>query len=265
MDKRVAALIGLSILVVLAGCNGATGPQSPASTSPVPAENETDTSETVYNGVQLPNGTAATSITETEVLAGHQALLANQDYRIGINLTHGTAGRIVNTTTVIASNRSSQQLYLQSDLPGRTFEKYSTDTQSVSRTIIGNDTSISESGVDSFEAVHEREAQPGGLLTSILTSAEFAAVNTTTIDGQDAIVYNITDVSGTNSTRLPSEVEQFYGSLTIDDHGLIHEATLGTLGTQNGTVVAMYQEYRTLKYGDVEVEEPGWVQNQTQG
>lgn len=265
MDKRLAALIGLSVLVVLAGCNGATGPQSPSSTTTEPGENETDQPEVVYNGVQLPDGTTATHINETQVLTAQQSLLASQDYRVGINLTHAAAGGVANTTTIIASNRSHQQLYLRSDLPGRTLEEYYAANRSLSRTEIGNETSVRESEVDSFEAIHEREAQPGSLLTALLTAAEFTAVNTTAIDGHDAIVYNVTDVSGSNSSRFPPVIERFNGSMTIDDRGLIRDISLTTLGVRNGTVEAMFQEYRTLRYGDVRVQEPGWVQNQSQG
>lgn len=264
MDKRLVALIGLSILVALAGCNGATGPQSPTTSGDPPSQNETNQSEAVFEGVQLPNGTTATTINETQVLAAHHSLLASRDYRIGINLTHVKAGRIANTTTTIASNKSRQQLYLQSDLPGRSLGKYYTENKSLSRRVVGNDTTVTVDSIDSFNTIHERQARPGDLLTTLLVAAEFSAVNTTTVDGHDAVVYNVTNVSGSNSTRLPPTINQFNGSLIIDERGIIWKASLLTVGIRDGMVEAMLQEYRTLEHGNVRVTQPDWVQNQTQ-
>lgn len=265
MSNRLIALIGLSILVVLAGCNGATAPQSPTSTSPSESPQQNDKQPgAVFNGVQLPNGTTATSINETQVLATHQSVLTRKDYRIGINLTHATPGRITNTTTVIASNRSSNQLYFRSDLPGRTLQKYYTANQSLTRTVIENNSSVRVSNIDSFESIHERKARPGELLTTLLRVANFTAVNTTTVDGRDAIIYNITNISESNTTRIPSIIEQFNGSMTIGERGIIWEATLLTVGIRSGTIEVMVQEYRTLEYGTVDVKEPAWVQNRTE-
>ncbi|RXK48680.1 DUF7537 family lipoprotein [Halorientalis pallida] len=263
MKKRLAALIGLSILIALAGCGGTTSPQSSINSPSERAENGTDQTRVVYDGVQLPNGTTATHINETQVLATQQNLLEKQDYRIGINLTHAMAGRIANTTTIIASNRSQQQLHVQSNLPGRSLREYYTANRSLSRIKIGNETSVSEDTVDSFRVVHEREARPRGLLTDLLTAAEFSATSTKTIDGHNAVIYNVTGVSGANSSRFPPIMKKFSGSMTIDNRGLIHNATLSTLGVRNGTVEAMFQEYRTLNYRGVRVEQPDWVQNQT--
>jgi hypothetical protein len=53
--------------------------------------------------------------------------------------------------------------------------------------------------------------------------------------------------------------------MTVDERGIIWEASLMTVGDQNGSTTALIQEYRTLKYGNVSVEEPAWVQNHTQG
>ncbi len=264
MSKRLIALFGLSILVILAGCNGTTGPQSPTGTqSEIITQNDTDKSETVFNGVELPDGTTASSINQTEVLSSHQSLLANQDYQVEINLTHVRSGRITNTTTVIASNRSRRQLQLQSDLPGRSLQEYYTANQSMSRREVGGSVTYNTDKVDSFESVHRREARGGSLLTAILAASKFTAVNTTTVDGYDAVRYNVTDVSGVNSTRLPSTIQQFNGSIVIGERGIIWKATLLTVGTRNETVEAMAQKYQTLKYGNVRVKKPEWVQNRT--
>jgi hypothetical protein len=264
MVKRLTALIGLSILVVLAGCSGTTGPQSPTSTpSGSTPQSTTDQPANQFDGVELPNGTTAASINESAVLLAHQSLLASQDYRIGINLTHATSGRVANTTTVIASNRSQRQLHLQSDLPGRSLQEYYTANQSMSRREVGGDVTFNTDKIDSFESVHKREAGAGSLLTTVLTTAEFNAVNTTTVDGNQAVIYNVTDVSGANSTRLPSTIQQFNGTVIIGERGIIWEATLLTVGVQNERVEAMVQEYQTLEHGNIRVKKPEWVQNRT--
>jgi hypothetical protein len=263
MDKRLIALVGLSLFVVLAGCNASTDLTSPTSTpSELSPQNETTENESELDSAEFPDWATTTNIEQIRALTAHQSTLANADYKIGVNLTHAQPGRSINTTTIISSNKSNSRLHLQSDLPGRTLQQYYTANELSSQTVIGNNTTVEVGNItDSFEAIHEREARPGELLTSLLTASNFTAVNTTTIDGHDAIIYNITNVSGENSTRLPSPVYQFNGSMTIDERGIIWEASLMTVGSRNGSATALLQEYRTLKYGNVSVEKPQWVQN----
>jgi hypothetical protein len=267
MDKQLLALVGLSLLVVLAGCNGSTGPASPTNTpSESPPQTETPENRSEIDGVELPGWATVTNINEIQALTLHQSTLANKDYKIGVNLTHARPGSSVNTTTIISSNISTAQLHLQSDLPGRTVQQYDTANHSLSQTVIGDNTTVDVSNnTKTFEQTHASEARPGELLTSLLTASNFTAVNTTTIDGHDAVVYNVTNVSGADSTRLPSTIYQFNGSMTVDERGIIWEASLMTVGDQNGSTTALIQEYRTLKYGNVSVEKPAWVQNHTQG
>jgi hypothetical protein len=264
MDKRLVGLVGLSLLIVLAGCSGAGGPQSPSTSSKSTPQNGMNQPEATFGNVQFPSGAAATSINETQVLSGHQSVLTNRDYRLGINLTHAVSGQVANTTTIIASNKSRHRLYLQSYLPGRSLQEYYTANRSLSRTIVGDNISRTVNETGSLEAVQKRQAQPGDLLTTLLATSNFTAVNTTTIDGYDAVIYNVTDVSASNSSRLPPTIEQFNGSMTIDERGVIWEAALLTVGTRDGTVEAMFQEYQIISYGSVHVGKPEWARNQTQ-
>lgn len=265
MDKRLIALVGLSLLVALAGCNGSTGPTSPTSTSSESLpQNQTTENKSELNGVEFPEWATVTNIDEIQALTAHQSTLANTDYKIGINLTRSRPGQYINTTTIISSNKTNSQLHLQSNLPGRTLQQYYTANQSLSQTVIGNNTTVTVSNnTYAFEEIHKREARPGELLTSLLMTSNFTAVNTTTVGGHDAIVYNITDVDGKNTTRLPSTIHRFNGSMIMDERGIIWEASLMTVGSQNGSAIAMLQEYQTLKDENVGVDEPKWVQNQT--
>lgn len=267
MHQHLAALT-LSLLVVTAGCSGlvnsddSTPIATPeASTSTTEENNSLDTSN-----ITFPNGTSENGFENvSHVLSTHQARLASDDYQSIYNLTHVRSRNVVNTTTVITSNQTQQQQHLHADLPQRTIDQFTSNDVTRSRTIINGTVYDSrDNSTEPFQSIHQQGAQPGKLLTTILSAGNYTATKIEQHDSRKMIVYNTTGPRPNSTGQLPDKVNSLSGTVKIDQSGRIWDASILVTGETDGTSELLLQEYRTTAIENITVSRPEWMNSSNQ-
>jgi len=244
MRTRTAALVGLALLTLLAGCAALDG------------GDEREFEGVSYSDGAGPDGFANT----TEVLATHQDRLADDSYRVAYNLTYARPGQVANTTTVVASNASQGRQLLDADLPGRTLDRFATPDTRFTRNTFRNQTTVNSQPLgQSMAETHHQEARPGQLLETVVSAPNYTVNRTDTIAGQDVLWYESREASANATGQVPGNVTQLNASVAVDQEGRIWRAEMVAVGQTNGTAELFIQEFRIEQVGGVTVERPAWV------
>lgn len=247
MHARTAALLGVAVLVGLAGCAGVLPGGS----------DDTD----------YPAGTGPDGVTNVStLLSTHQDRLAADSYRIRYEGLYAQPGGLANNTAIVASNATQERQLETTYLPGWEGVSFRNASRAVSRISQGNQTTYDTATLGgSFDARHRSGASPAELLTTVVSAGDYAVNETESRDGRTHVTFKTTTPVANASGQLPDEVQRFNATLQVDEDGRIWRAELFATGRTNGTEEVFYQEYRTLDAGGVTVPRPGWVDQATDG
>jgi hypothetical protein len=245
---RLTRAIVVALLVVLAGCGGASttptatdapGPTTATATAtPTPTPSSTPAADLAYPDGTGPDGVA----TDGTLTRAHYAALANTSYAAAF--AHRAAR---GTVAVDADDDEALVQYAQGD---RRVTIYVTDGTGYQRVVNGSDASYRTVGL-SVAVVRQQFALPA--LGRNYPLFEYGPASTARYRGDPVHAYS---VIGANVSRVDApNVSDVDGRLYVDDRGRVVDFRLNA--TYGGSTVV--RRYSLAQVGSAEVTRPSWA------
>ncbi len=253
------AILVVLILVLGAGCNaaGPTDGTQAATTTEQP-------SVTTTESLSYPPGTNESGIvSQSTIYSTHRAVLANQSY--SFTALQQVDGGDEEQRVDLQSNPSQKRAALQSSGTGQLADTELFISEEAVYIKQGSGDSakyeVREPETD-FSKQHARQVGIGYVM-AVLNAGRYEPAGQSTFEG--TTVWNYELVAYEGGDGLPENATDATGSVKIDENGAVRHATVSLTTTGENGTAEMVIEYRVHALGDVDVPEPDWLSEATQG
>jgi hypothetical protein len=250
MKRQLLIAVGLSLLLILAGCNEVQ-----------PVEENTPTTETPPSVEDLA-GFNDSGVTSGDVVYNaHKTNLMDKGSWTVIFETNRSDGNQSETFTEVRTVDHVAETQIRTvETRGQSYTLYNTDTDGYQRLVTDNRTMFqyNPAGYNASRATHS------SLLTSVLSNVEYNMTNTTTEN--ETTFYTFESVGFTEDSEFSSDpdeqprLENFTSTFTVGDDGIVHTFQMETVFVWDTRPNITYSVSLTFEdINDTTVTEPAWV------
>jgi hypothetical protein len=253
--RRAVPVVLLALLLALAGCNFAGGPN--------PSPNATPTSEQPQQPPGVQNGTLQDT---TALLDAHEATMVESGFEsdFRVNATVQSQGQLFDIQrrqqTIVEAGRGEYQYRTTNggDGPNARFDVWANDSVAVVR---------AQSGSTTHYQLDEPAAT--GELVNRKVLAPYLRASTFTVEGvketgnRTLVTLTATGFDAENPALVPpnaTDARNYEATLVVDTEGRVLSFSASADYTIDGEDASMTMEYEILQLGDPSVEKPTWAQ-----
>ena len=270
--KSVVPILGVTVMLLLAGCAGLGGDASApdpeeggfdtsggVDADPTPAPTESSDQEIEPTLGAFPGGTSERGIdTPVAVIAQHLGVLSDSSYTVVRSEAHTAADYVYSVESTLAVQGETRRLRL--DYEGQSQDVYRADNASPSY-IRWESTNGGRYLRDEGDVLFPGES--AFFVQSVLEAATFEFVEGRTDDGREVFVFAITEFDETSDLRDATPLEDVHdlnGTVAVRSDGVIVDLDIELVGNDfDGRETTLEIGESVSAIGTTTVTEPTWL------